>query len=464
MTFRNSINRFNANETAASESTLATRLSAAVADGGLPDDAIAQEKVGFMGGLASLEGAMDPVFTDTTYTFAGVTVAEDHFLRLATTGDSPINQDIRVRGGTNVGIAIDGSGHLVISSPNFSNVETYATTTARNAATDVVWHTGDVAIITGDGSSYFFVGTDQLFAATTADSDWQVIQTPSSALDAAGVLSRLYDNNEAVDKIDANLLEEVIAINGIRDVSISVANPPAGSVLTRNSAGDGWTNRTWTEYVGDASVTIASLNDVAVDSGVAAGQVLVRNTNNNGWVNMMLPSTAITVDDVAPVDPDEGDLWFYEGGTGAVGDTPRLFVRVIDEDNDAAWLPASPSPEVPNAPVTAASYALNVNADGMVSWEVVTTATTTLSKQTGRVTIVANQMQYNASAFVNTDGSSEALSVISPTHTLIYNGLVLAEGVDYTSTGTTITLDAGSTMALTAGQELILVNTILTVT
>ena len=462
MTFRNSINRFNANETAASESTLATRLSAAVADGGLPDDAIAQSKVGFMDNLLSLEGAMAPVFTDTTYTFAGATVGENHFLRLATTGDSPLNQDVRIRGGDNVGVAIDGSGHVVISSPNFSNVETYATTAARNAATDVVWHTGDVAIVTDDGSSFFYIGADQATAAATVDGDWQIIQTPSSALDAAGVLSRLNANEGAGDSIDLNLLENVIPLADLTGVNLTFGNIPNGRLLGTNA--NGWSDRTWAQFSVDADVTVGSLNDVTIDSGIAAGQVLVRNTSNNGWVNTMLPSTAITVDDVAPVAPEEGDLWFYEGGTGAVGDTPRLFVRVIDEDNDAAWLPASPSPEVPNAPVTAASYALNVNADGMVSWEVVTTATTTLTKETGQVTIVANQMQYPASGFINTDGSSEAFTVISPTHTLLYNGLTLAEGVDYTVASDTITLNGASTMALTAGQQLILVNTILTVT
>ena len=47
---------------------------------------------------------------------------------------------------------IDGTTGLIspnVQTINLSDVQTYATTTARNAATDVTWHTGDVAIVTG---------------------------------------------------------------------------------------------------------------------------------------------------------------------------------------------------------------------------------------------------------------------------------------------------------------------------
>ena len=47
---------------------------------------------------------------------------------------------------------IDGTTGLISPNPqavNLSDVQTYTTTTLRNAATNITWHTGDVAIVTG---------------------------------------------------------------------------------------------------------------------------------------------------------------------------------------------------------------------------------------------------------------------------------------------------------------------------
>ena len=62
---------------------------------------------------------------------------------------------------------------------SITDVETFASTALRNASTNA-WHKGDIAVITSDPvTSYIFVGNDGDNNGT-ADSDWQILNTPSA--------------------------------------------------------------------------------------------------------------------------------------------------------------------------------------------------------------------------------------------------------------------------------------------
>lgn len=56
----------------------------------------------------------------------------------------------------------------------FGDQHRFATTALRNAATNVVWHQNDIAIITDPDpdQAYIYVGTNQATAGVTVDSDW----------------------------------------------------------------------------------------------------------------------------------------------------------------------------------------------------------------------------------------------------------------------------------------------------
>ena len=79
------------------------------------------------------------------------------------------------------------SGGNVVATPasvNLSNIETYTTTALRNAATDVAWHVGDVAIITGaDGrGTYVYDGSTNgdNHTGVTVDADWTILVTATN--------------------------------------------------------------------------------------------------------------------------------------------------------------------------------------------------------------------------------------------------------------------------------------------
>ena len=134
--------------------------------------------------VEDLRTATDPVFTDTTYnlnaTRNSVTQNVEVNLRDGNTVDDIVDT-ITFSGGTNISLGFFNDT-ITINAPNFSDVEVYTTTALRNAATDVVWHHGDLAI--AGGSTWVYTGTDQTTAGITVDADWEELVTPSTQLDA----------------------------------------------------------------------------------------------------------------------------------------------------------------------------------------------------------------------------------------------------------------------------------------
>ena len=63
---------------------------------------------------------------------------------------------------------------------NLSDVETFTSTALRNADTTTVWHRGDLAVVTGDGT-YVYTGNDQNTASATTDADWTLLVSGGSA-------------------------------------------------------------------------------------------------------------------------------------------------------------------------------------------------------------------------------------------------------------------------------------------
>ena len=95
--------------------------------------------------------------------------------------NTDIVSTITISGGTNISLGVVGDT-IAINAPNFSDVEVYTTTALRNAATDIVWHHGDLAV--AGGATWVYIGTDQTTAGVTIDDDWEELVTPSTQLDA----------------------------------------------------------------------------------------------------------------------------------------------------------------------------------------------------------------------------------------------------------------------------------------
>ena len=218
-----------------------------------------------------------------------------------------------------------------------------------------------------------------------------------------------------------------------------------------------------------AGVDISNFKDVTVTTP-AAGQILVRNAGNTGWVNQTpadVPASAV-VADTAPSSPAEGDLWYYTGDDGETDQVARLFIYYND-GTTGAWVATTPSGQVPDAPAEGGSteaYALQVGDDGVVSWVTVAAAQSgvSLKKEVGQATPVNGQTTYAVGSFMTGTvggGTAAALTAIAENHTLHWNGLLLAEGFDYSVSGTTITLTAATAAAinpLTTGDTLTLTN------
>lgn len=73
------------------------------------------------------------------------------------------------------GIAISATGQISVTAMHASETHVFATTTARNAATNVAWQQGDIALITSDSSAYVYIGTNQNTGAVTTDADWATL-------------------------------------------------------------------------------------------------------------------------------------------------------------------------------------------------------------------------------------------------------------------------------------------------
>ena len=83
-------------------------------------------------------------------------------------------------------------------------------------------------------------------------------------------------------------------------------------------------------------------------------------------------ASSVTVSDVSPTGPEEGDLWYYTGGDDEAGNEPGLFVWYEDADGTGNWTSTTSMYTVPAAPTEPAedtSYNLQVTTDGEASWE-----------------------------------------------------------------------------------------------
>ena len=218
--------------------------------------------------VVALRSATDPVFTDTTYnldtTRNSTTGNAEVSLRDGNT-NTDIVSTITLSGGTNISLGVVGDT-ITINAPNFSDVEVYTTTALRNAATDVEWHRGDLAI--AGGSTWIYIGTDQTTAGITVDADWEELVTPSTQLDAMGVLNQLNMNDGSTGGINDSLISSNIqrassavttssSITALMDVSYNtpfLPTPLDNSFLIYDEDNSRWTN---------SSQTVADFNNVS---------------------------------------------------------------------------------------------------------------------------------------------------------------------------------------------------------
>ena len=112
----------------------------------------------------------------------------------------------------------------VIPGINLTDVQEFADTAARNAATTITWHVGDVAIITGDAElgTYVYDGstsgaTDAGHTGATVDADWTLLRTPTATnLPASAIASGTFDDARIAATIArTNQLPTVVAGGGI---------------------------------------------------------------------------------------------------------------------------------------------------------------------------------------------------------------------------------------------------------
>ena len=305
--------------------------------------------------VVALRGATDPVFTDTTYnldvTRNSTTQAAEVRLRDGNT-NADVVSTVTISGGTNISLGVAGQS-ITINAPNFSDVEVYTTTALRNAATDIEWHRGDLAI--AGGSTWIYIGTDQTAAGITVDADWEELVTPSTQLDAMGVLNQLNMNDGSTGGINDSLISSNIqrassavttssSITALSDVSYNapaLANPLPNTFLIWDDTNNRWTNssNTISDFL---SVTVRNLEDRL--SEITDETIPLTKVNN-----------AIALDDLV-VGPDatasgSGDL-AYDNTSGVFTYTPPVIPTV------------SGLPSAPDNGMNAARYELNVPATG----------------------------------------------------------------------------------------------------
>ena len=205
-----------------------------------------------------LRTATDPVFTDTNTTYninteegvAGLTAFINLGVGSLPTGTG--SSRITIRAGNNISVTEDGNT-IDIAAPGFGDVQVFDSVADRNADTTTEWHQGDLAIVNGD-NSYFYVGSDGV-GPTDAD-DWQMLVTPSTALDAMGVLNQLNMNDGSTGGINDSLISSNIqrtssavttssSITALSDVSYNapaLPNPLPNTFLIWDDTNNRWTN------------------------------------------------------------------------------------------------------------------------------------------------------------------------------------------------------------------------------
>ena len=129
---------------------------------------------------------------------------------------------------------------------NLGDVETYATTALRNAATDVQWHRGDIAIITTGvdirnptqatdtrAGTYVYSATDQATAGATTNANWTRLVTIGEVDWAIDGTERINNNRVNLPEFTPNAGTGMGTQVPINDIALS------GNTLTLRSAGGG---------------------------------------------------------------------------------------------------------------------------------------------------------------------------------------------------------------------------------
>ena len=91
----------------------------------------------------------------------------------------------RYRGGNGIDVN-NTTGEITATNFALTDIHTFTTLAMRNTGSStIVWHTGDVAIVTGDTDggqgTYVYTGTDGT-TGTTANADWTMLALPGNAV------------------------------------------------------------------------------------------------------------------------------------------------------------------------------------------------------------------------------------------------------------------------------------------
>jgi len=282
MSFRNAITRLN--------STTAANLPQTI--NAIDDRSIERDKI--MGLEADVPSGA--VFTDTTSLSTTAISSKTVGLYIGSeegTATSP--NRVNITGGTNVQLARDSNGNITISTPNFAENHTYTSTANRNAATDVTWHTGDLAIVTtaSGTTSYIYNGatSGNNNSGATVDADWTVLHTPAQDASAQTLFTTL--NGSSGMTFDDDLLSTNIAraadvpdsLNDLDDVAITTAVDD--QFLRYN--GTSWVNETVT-----LTTALSTLTDVTT-TAATDDQVLQWDSATSMWAPSTLPTGVTTI-------------------------------------------------------------------------------------------------------------------------------------------------------------------------
>ena len=260
----------------------------------------------------------------------------------------------RYRGGNGVDVN-NTTGEISVTNFSLTDVHTFTTVALRNAANDIEWHIGDIAIVTtntdnGQGT-YVYQGTTNGndYTGTTVPADWTILALPGNVVTTvAGTVGPTVTTQNIVDAInddtftDGQILTEAQATRvGSR---YSGAGAPAGNfasgtrltgdvyVDTTNNNfyffdGSAWmqANPAELDDVGDVTITTATENDL-----------LIRN-NSNTWVNTTIRNVSgmIQLEDLSDVDtsPTVGDLLIRTAETGTDRWDHETIAQVISGAN-----------------------------------------------------------------------------------------------------------------------------------
>ena len=269
--------------------------------------------------------------------------------------------------------------------------------------------------------------------------------------------------------------------NGITAVDIS-----NNEVLSRNSSGQLGSTKIQSVHVDDNTLTFNKIQTIT------PGNLLGAASDDFGGEITEIPidsikGTSVTASDTAPQDPEDNDLWFYcssQSGEAVDGIEPpssRLYIYL-----DGNWVDAAP-PIVSRGEVgpqgmagTDGTAGLSIGrvssegstAGGDVILDFYNTEDTFINsvtiprnaidaiefnKVTGSATVVSGEANYSLNSFTF---EGIAPTIIAASHTVIYKGLVLIEGVDYSISpnNLTVTLTPTSVAEITTGT-LYLTNT-----